>query len=196
MTRRWRLFPKYALLIIALVGGMLILSGAISLYFSWRETEAHLAALQVEKAQSAADRIEQYVLDIAHELSWTALPHTGADANPLEERRFEYLKLERQAPAITEVAWIDPAGHEQLRISRLAVDAIGADIDVSQEPRFRSISIDSMPIYFGPVYFRKGTEPYMTIARPAGPGGGVTSAEVNLKFVWDVVSRIKIGKPA
>ena len=33
----------------------------------------------------------------------------------------------------------------------------------------------------------------MTIARPAGSGGGVTAAEVNLKFVWDVVSRIKIG---
>ena len=41
--------------------------------------------------------------------------------------------------------------------------------------------------------FRKGTEPYMTIARPAGANGGVTLAGVNLKFVWDVVSRIKIG---
>ena len=41
--------------------------------------------------------------------------------------------------------------------------------------------------------FRKGTEPYMTIARPAGGDGGVTVADVNLKFVWDVVSRIKIG---
>jgi len=29
MTRRWRLFPKYALLIITLVGAMLITSGAI-----------------------------------------------------------------------------------------------------------------------------------------------------------------------
>ena len=34
----------------------------------------------------------------------------------------------------------------------------------------------------------------MTIARPAGRGGGVTAAEVNLKFVWDVVSRIRIGE--
>jgi class 3 adenylate cyclase len=33
----------------------------------------------------------------------------------------------------------------------------------------------------------------MTISRPA-QGGGVTAAEVNLKFVWDVVSRIKVGK--
>ena len=44
------------------------------------------------------------------------------------------------------------------------------------------------------MYFRKDTEPYMTIARTAGLGGGVTAVEVNLKFVWDVVSRIRIGE--
>ncbi len=191
MTRRWRLFPKYALLIITLVGGMLVVSGAIGIYFSWRETEAHLVALQDEKAESAANRIEQYVLDIEHQMSWTALPRTEGD-NALEQRRFEYLKLLRQAPAITEVVWIDAAGREQLRISRLAMDAVGSGIDLTSEPKFKEALAGH--VYYGPVYFRKGTEPYMTIARPAGSGGGVTAAEVNLKFVWDVVSRIKIGE--
>ncbi|MEO5844963.1 MAG: GAF domain-containing protein [Caldimonas sp.] len=191
MTRRWRLFPKYALLIITLVGSMLVASGAIGLYFSWRETEAHLVALQIEKAQNAATRIEQYILDIEHQISWTALPRADADGDALEQRRIEYLKLQRQAPAITEVVWIDPAGREQLRISRLAMDAVGGGTDLSQEEKFRVASKGA--VYYGPVYFRKGTEPYMTIARPAGSGGGVTAAEVNLKFVWDVVSRIKIG---
>jgi GAF domain-containing protein/HAMP domain-containing protein len=188
--RRWRLFPKYALLIITLVGGMLVASGAISVYFSWRETEAHLVALQAEKAQSAAARIEQYILDIAHQLSWTALPRASVEGDALEERRIEYLKLLRQVPAITEVAWMDTKGREQLRVSRLAMDAISGGTDLSQEAKFRTASAGS--VYYGPVYFRKGTEPYMTIARPAGDGG-VTAAEVNLKFVWDVVSRIQVG---
>ena len=44
------------------------------------------------------------------------------------------------------------------------------------------------------MYFRKETEPYMTIAiRSGGDSGPVTVADVNLKFIWDVVSRIKIG---
>ncbi|MEO7334991.1 MAG: ATP-binding protein [Caldimonas sp.] len=189
--RRWRLFPTYALLIIALVGGMLVASGAIGIYFSYRETEAHLVALQVEKAQSAATRIEQYVLDIEHEMSWTALPRTDAGADALEQRRFEYLKLQRQAPIITEVMWIDPQGREQLRVSRLAMDVVGGGTDLSKDPKF--IEAAAGKVYYGPVYFRKGTEPYMTISRAAGSGGGVTAAEVNLKFVWDVVSRIKIG---
>ena len=150
MTRRWRLFPKYALLIITLVGGMLVVSGAIGIYFSWRETEAHLEALQDEKADSAATRIEQYVLDIEHQMSWTALPRSEGD-NALEQRRFEYLKLLRQAPAITEVVWIDGAGREQLRISRLAMDAVGSGIDLSAEPKFKEALAGH--VYYGPVYF-------------------------------------------
>ena len=192
MTRRWRLFPKYALLIATLVGGMLAVNSAIGIWFSYRENEAHLVALQVEKAGNAATRIEQYVLDIEHQMSWTALPQATTTEDGLDPRRTEYLKLLRQAPAITEVVWIDPDGHEQLRVSRLAMDTTNSGIDASTEPRFTAAR--GGRVYYSPVYFRKDTEPYMTISRPAGPGGGVTAAEVNLKFVWDVVSRIRIGK--
>ncbi len=52
--------------------------------------------------------------------------------------------------------------------------------------------------YFGPVYFVRGSEPYMTIAVPierfAGDVIGVLQAEVNLKYIGDVVSSITIGK--
>ena len=78
---RWRLFPKYATLIIAVVAGVLLISGAINLVFSWREVRSHLVALQMEKAQGAATRIEQYVLDIEHQLGWTAFPRTDASTH-------------------------------------------------------------------------------------------------------------------
>ena len=191
MTPRLRLFPKYALLIATLVGGMLVVSSAVGIWFSYRETQAHLLSLQVEKADNAATRIEQYVVDIEQQMSWTALPRLATAGDALETRRTEYLKLLRQAPAITEVVWIDGTGHEQLRVSRLALDSMGSGTDVSREPKY--IGVAGGRTYYGPVYFHKGTEPYMTIARPAGPGGGVTAAEVNLKFVWDVVSRIRVG---
>jgi len=191
MTLRWRLFPKYATLIIALVGGMLVASGGISLYFSYSENQQHLVALQHEKAQAAAERIEQYIFDIEHQLGWTALPQVGAGTDPIEQRRLEYLKLLRQAPAITEVLWIDASGRAQLRVSRLAMDVIGEGTDLSRDPKF--VEARSGKTWYSPVYFRKETEPYMTLSRPAG-SGGVTVAEVNLKFVWDVVSRIRIGQ--
>jgi hypothetical protein len=188
---RWRLFPKYATLIIAVVASVLGASSAVSLVFSWREIQAHLVALQNEKAQGAASRIEQYILDIEHQLGWTAFPRLDTAGDALEQRRIEYLKLQRQVPAITELVWIGADGRERLRVSRLAMDAVGAGTDLSQEPAF--VAARGGRTWFGPVQFRKGTEPYMAIARPAGGDGGVTVADVNLKFVWDVVSRIKIG---
>ena len=192
MTRRFGLFPKYAALIISLVGLLLVGSGAVGLYFSYRENTDSLVALQFEKAQGAATRIEQYVSEIEQQVSWTALPGMDAGADPAEQRRIDYLKLLRQAPAITEAAWIDAQGLEQLRVSRLAMDTVGRGTNHAASPLFQGALAGR--VVHSPVSFRKETEPYMSIARRAGPGGGVTLVDVNLKFVWDVVSRIQIGK--
>ncbi len=187
---RGRLFRKYLLLILTLVTGALLASGAVSLYFSYQENKAALSDLQHEKALAAASRIEQYVRQIEQQLAYAALPQLGA--SDVELRRIEFLKLLRQAPEVTDVAQIDATGHEQMAVSRLGMDVVGSGKDRSQESAFR-VAKRGTP-WFGPVYFRKETEPYMTIAlRSGGESGPVTVADVNLKFIWDVVSRIKIG---
>ncbi|HEY6511902.1 MAG TPA: GAF domain-containing protein, partial [Burkholderiaceae bacterium] len=191
---RWRLFPKYATLIIAVVAGVLVVSGAINLAFSWREIRSHVVAMQMEKAQGAAGRIERYILDIEKQMGWTAFPRLDTDGDALEQRRLEYVKLLKQAPEITEVRWIGADGRERVRESRLAMSAVGAGTDLSNDPAFVAVAGRGVKTWFSPVQFRKDTEPYMAIARPAGGDGGVTVADLNLKFVWDVVSRIKIGE--
>ena len=192
MTLRRGLVAKYVTLIVALVGFVLIASSAIGLYFSSKENVAHLVALQREKAIAAATRIEIYIKDIEHQMAWTALPQIGSGAQVVEQRRYEYLKLLRQTPAISELVWIDRNGKEELRVSRLALDVAGAGTDYGDKPAFKIAAAGS--VYYGPVYFRKETEPYMTISRPAGgSAGGVIVAEVNLKFVWEVITQIKVG---
>jgi len=186
---RGRLFRKYLLLILSLVSGALLASGALSLYFSYQENKSALAALQQEKAVAAAARIEQYVHQIEQQLAFASLPQL--DAAELEVRRVEFLKLLRQAPEVTDVALIDPDGRERIVVSRLGMDAIGSARDRSQEPAFRNAKRGRT--WYSPVYFRKETEPYMTISIRARDGGPVTVADVNLKFIWDVVSRIRVG---
>ncbi len=186
---RGRLFRKYLLLILSLVMIALLASSAISIYFTYQETKSALASLQHEKAIGAASRIEQYIHQIEQQLAYAALPQL--DANDRELRRIEFLKLLRQAPEVTDISQLDAEGREQIAVSRLGMDNLGSLKDRSDEPAFRNAK-KGQP-WFGPVYFRKETEPYMTIAIRPSDKGAVTIAEVNLKFIWDVVSRIKIG---
>src|SRR5207244_3673382 len=109
----------------------------------------------------------------------------------LEQRRIDFVRLQRQVPAITDLAYLDAEGKEQLRVSRLAMDVVGSGSDISSDPRFTQAI--ARKVYHGPVTFRKESEPYMVVSM-AQSGGGVTVADVNLKFIWDVVTQIKIGK--
>jgi signal transduction histidine kinase len=66
-------------------------------------------------------------------------------------------------------------------------------IDWSRSAFFREVRPGQA--YFGPVHFREGSEPYMTVAMQVPePAGGVVAAEVNLKFVWDVITQIRVGR--
>jgi signal transduction histidine kinase len=191
--RRAGLFQKYFAFIVLLVSAGLVASGAIGLYFSYQETRNSLVSLQREKALTASVRIEQFLRDIEGQLGWTALPHVGGEKDPMSSRRLDFLKTLRQLPAVTEVVHLDGAGREQLMVSRLAMDRVGAGTDHSSEPRFTEARKGKT--WFGPVYFRKETEPYMAISIPeARDRPGVTVVEVNLKFIWDVVTRIRIGQ--
>jgi len=191
----WRgsLFFKYAIPLVVLVMGGLVISGLVQIYFSYQENKSALARIQHEKAAAAAIRIEQFVRALEHDLSWIAQTPWGPRGVPLDQRRLDSLRLLRQVPTITEVSHIDPTGHEQLRVSRLAMDVIGSNADLSRDPKF--VEAMARRTWFSPVYFRKESEPYMTIAMAgAGEDAGVVAAEANLKFIWDVVSDLKVGK--
>ena len=193
MIWRGRLFFKYAIPLVVLVMGGLVISGLVEIYFSYQENKSALARIQHEKAGAAAIRIERFVRELEHDLSWIAQTPWGPRGVPIDQRRLDSLRLLRQVPAITEVSHIDTAGHEQLRVSRLAMDVIGSNADLSRDSKF--VEAMARKTYFSPVYFRKESEPYITIAMAgAGEDAGVVAAEANLKFIWDVVSNLKVGK--
>ena len=188
---RGRLLRKYALLFIALVGVALIVNSALDFWFSYQEHKEALLRVQQEKADAAARRIEEFIDQIERQIGWTT--HARWAAGPLDQRRFDYVRLLRQAPAITGLTELDGAGKEQLKVSRLAEDEVGTEEDFSMAPAFTQAKAHGT--WFGPVYFRKESEPYMTLAMMhAGKKAGVTVAEINLKLIWDVITALKIGQ--
>ena len=189
-TRR-RLFAKYVALFIAVVCVALLSNGIFDVFFYYQEHKASLIRIQREQAEAASAKISQFVKEIESQLGWTTqLPWS---AGSIEQRRFDALRLLRQVPAITELAQLDASGKERLRVSRLAMDVVASGTDFSKEPKFTEAV--ARKVYYGPVYFRRESEPYMTLAI-AGTrrDAGVSVAEVNLKLIWDVVSQIKVGE--
>jgi signal transduction histidine kinase len=189
--RRIPLAVKLAVALVGLVTLVLLINGGVNLWLNYEEAKRNAVQVQGEKAQAAAERVNEFVSEVENQIGWT----TRAEWRrvPLEQQRYDFIRLLRQAPAITEVVYLDPAGKEQLKVSRLEPDQIGSGKDFSAEPRFRQAVAEK--VWFGPVYFRRGSEPYMTVAvAHAGRNPGVTVAEVNLKLVWDVITAIKVGE--
>jgi len=184
------LFLKYVVLFVGLVTGVLVINAALDLYFVYQDNRRASIEVQKEKAEAAAQRIESFVRGIENQIGWVTQAQWAS--LPVEQRRFDYVRLLRQVPAITELVQLDRHGREQLLVSRLTPDAIGSGNDRSAEPAF--VEAMANRVYFGPVYFRKESEPYLTMAVAHGSKSGVTIAEVNLKLIWDVVSQIKVGK--
>jgi HAMP domain-containing protein len=190
-TVRSRLFIKYVALFVTVVSLALVANGAFEIWFSYQEHKASLISIQREQAQAAADKIDQFITEIDSQIGWTTqLPWSDGT---LEQRRFDALRLLRQVPAITELAQVDASGQEQLRVSRLSMDVVGSGVDDSNKPEFTEAVAHK--VYYGPVYFRRESEPYMTLSL-AGTrrGTGVSIAQVNLKLIWDVVTKIKVGE--
>jgi hypothetical protein len=142
------------------------------------------------QAAGAAREIGLFIKEIESQMGWTT--QLTWSASTIEQRRFDGLRLLRQVPAI-EFAQLDASGKEQLRLSRLDMGPNPDHPDYSHDPKFTEAI--AKKVYYGPVYFRRESEPYMTLS-VAGtrPAFGVSVAEVQLKLVWNVVSQMKVGE--
>jgi len=191
--RQGALFRKYVLVFVILITGTLLTSSLTESYVAYQEIRAALGGLQRREATAAADSIERFISQIEGQITWAMVTPWAAGTQAEQERRYAFLSLLRLAPAVTEVSYVDSRGREQLRVSRVAMDAVGSQEDRSKEVWFRETRTNN--VYRSPVGFRDEYEPYITLAfADPGPDGGVTVADVNLTLIWDVVSRIKIGK--
>jgi signal transduction histidine kinase/FixJ family two-component response regulator len=188
---RRRLFWKYVFLFTLVTGAALVIDGLVDMWFTVRDHRAALFRIQKEQAVSAASKITQFIREIEAQLGWTT--HLSWDTTPIAQRALDARRLLRQVPAIAEVALLDAEGRERVSISRQAMDEIGSNEDRSQEAKFKEAVANK--VHYGPVYFRRGTEPFMTLAMAgARRDAGVSVAEVNLTHIWDVVNQIRVGR--
>jgi len=190
LSVRRTLFWKYVILFVAVTSVSLIINALVDIWFTFRDHRAVLFRIQKEQAVSAASKITQFIKEIEGQLGWTTHLSWGTEAT--EQRELDGRRLLRQVPAIAELALLDGQGRERLRISRQAMDKIGSNLDFSAEDKFKSALANK--VFYGPIYFRRGSEPFMTLAMAGSRrDAGVSVAEVNLTHIWDVVNQIRVG---
>ena len=191
-TRRGRLFRKYVVIFVVLVSGALLTSGLVEAYFVYAENQAAVVRIQRERALAAAATIEQFLRESERLLGWVVLSSsTGAPS--VEQRRASYEQLLQFTPSIQEVAYLDAAGQEQVRVSGPSPGRPINHLDASgtswvHEAQARGIA-------FGPVVWRDGVAPVLPMAlAERGPSPGVVVALVSLEPIWSVVADASSGE--
>ncbi|HEY6367273.1 MAG TPA: GAF domain-containing protein [Candidatus Binatia bacterium] len=194
--RRGRLVRNYFFIFVILISGGMIASGLTEMYFRSYETREQIGLLQGEVANAALSKIAQYVLTIEGQMKAATLSQPIAEGGFDPAHKFELMKLLYIAPAITEAAAIDGDGVPRIHVSRFRTILPNEESDYSKAPAF--LQARQGATFFGPVYFVRGSEPYLTMAVPIErfPGSvvGVLQAEVNLSYIWEVVREIQVGK--
>jgi adenylate cyclase len=189
--RRTSLFWKYLATIFAAVVAPLLIAGGSEAWLGYRDERARLNDILNAEARLAAVKIEDFIDGIRDQLGWTVqLPWSEEDG---EQHRLDALRLLRQVPAVESLTLVDAKGRERLFVSRIGLNRIEGRADLSQRPAVRGARANGA--WFGPVNFHDGSEPFMTIAVAGNRSSvGMAIAEVNLKFIWEVVSGIKVGR--
>ena len=194
MTRppgRSSLFRKYFLALFAAVAVPLVIAGVSEAWFGYRDQRARLNDLLNAEARLAAVKIEDFIEGFREQLGWTVQLAWSEDTD--DRRRLDALRLLRLAPAVVNLSLVDAAGKERIYVSRIGLNRFEGGEDLSANPAV--IGARSNRAWYGPVKFQDGSEPYMTLGVAGNRSAvGVAVAEINLKFIREVISEIRVGR--
>jgi signal transduction histidine kinase len=206
---RSRLFRKYVVVLLLLVGGVLMASSLVELYFSYRETQRAIIRVEQAHAAAAAARIELFLTEVESQVRETTRTASddpaagragrgtlgfreGLAAAIAEQRELDFVRVLRNVPAVLELRHLDVSGKEQLRVSRVQPDVVGSGEDWSQSPSF--LAARAGRVYWSPVGRTTEAEAHVTLAMPVGRYAvEVTTAEISLRPVLKVIDQLEVG---
>ncbi len=111
--RRGRLVRQYFFISVILIGGGLVTSGLVEIYFRYRESWENFRLLQREVTTAASFKIEQYGQGIVQTMKTVTKSREITEKGFFPEYRFELRKLLVIAPPISEAIAFDITGVER-----------------------------------------------------------------------------------
>lgn len=173
---------------------VLVLSTVLELYFSFQAQKRSVISEQQLIAESTAGTVRDFVEGKLNSLEQAA--EFNSLASVPERRTITLNKLLGQTPSFRQLSLVDAEGRTLEKASRLS--------GLAPNPlnQFREVLLGAALVgkhYISPVYIDPETsEPLMLIAVPIKDQFhepvGALAAEMNLKFMWDVIGNIRVGQ--
>ncbi len=171
-----------------------LINNGLNIFFNFQKEQSLIVSSQNRIAVDSARIVREFIDEKLRILD------QAADINDLatspDRRGLVLNKLLGRQPSFRQLLLINNEGQEIKKISRLSnsvpihLTAIDKDILLSTVHKKKNYT---SAVYFDP----SSQEPIMVLAVPAknvfGDVEGAFIAEVNLKFMWDLVASIKIG---
>lgn len=184
------------LALLALSVTVLLLSSGLQVFFSVRTQQAIIAHQQQAIAREASEAVGSFIQEKFSVLATSARLLEAAAASP-DERQQVLAALLGLQPAFRQLVLMDVEGQTWAKASRLSQTAsgqLGDQLKGAVQTRIRQHKKYVGPVHIDPVTY----EPLVLIAVAVtgvyGDFQGVLAAEVNLKFIWDLVDQLKVGE--
>ncbi len=195
-SREWTFLFSLTVSFISLILILLFAWGIFEIFFNFKAQKNVIFSQQRYITQNAANRVAGFVQEKFIAMETTArLIDPSVTPQEVQERAINYLL--RPHPAFRQLVFINTAKRRTAATSRLSEEGSLAMKERFDDGLFNHISMGKN--YISSVYVDKITsEPLVIMAVPCkdvfeGIRGGLI-AEVNLKFMWELVNSIKIGK--
>jgi PAS domain S-box-containing protein len=175
---------------------VLFIFSGLNTYISFQNQRRAIDIQQQLIAEKAADAVKGFLNERVNEMA-SAIYFEEMYKAVSRGRRLALEKLLGKEPSFRQLILFDARQKEVLYISRLSRIASGRLTDQTREELFSQVRQGKE--YISPVYIDGITsEPMVIVALPLadvfGDFHGALAAEVNLKFMWDLMDHIKIGR--
>ena len=193
-TKQFRsLTVTLAIAFLALSAVVLFIASGLAMYFNFQNQRKLISSQQQSIAQGAASTVKSFIQDKFTTLE-TALNTSNVARARHKEQKLVLEKLLGLEPAFRQLVLLDEQGQELVKVSRYATrrstERVASDLFLKENQEKKYIS----SIYIDEIT----SEPMVIMGVPVtnvfGDCKGILMAEVNLKFMWDLVNSIKIGK--
>jgi GAF domain-containing protein/HAMP domain-containing protein len=173
---------------------ILLIVGSLQIYFNFQTQQELESSRQRLEASQAADKVADFIGEIFDTLD-AAVRVGRLEAVPTEERRLWLDNLIDVHPALRTLSYADEKGTELAKVSTLALVAPSqltsyADTELLTVARQDQRYVSSVDVTSGEPLVKLG----IPVKNVSDRFEGVLIAEVDLRYMWDVVDQLKIGQ--